>query len=150
MKHHLAQYNVGRLLVPLDHQTIADFVDGLEPMNRLAEDSPGFVWRYQTEEGDATALRPFDDDQIIINFSVWTDPEALKAYTYQSEHAEYLRRRREWFEAHVESHFVMWWISADHSPTVAEANDCLLHMREHGPTERAFTFRTRFDPPASD
>lgn len=150
MTYHLAQYNIGRLLQPLEHDSIVGFVDGLEPMNRLAEESPGFVWRYQTEEGDATALRPYDDDQIIINFSVWTDPDSLRAYAYKSEHADYLRRRREWFEAHLESHLVMWWIPAGHVPAVAEADARLAELRDNGPTERAFTFRTRFDPPASD
>ncbi len=150
MNHHLAQYNVGRLLRPLDHESIVGFVDGLEPMNRLAEDSPGFIWRYQTEEGDATALRPYDDDQVIINFSVWTDPDALQAYAYKSEHGNYLRRRREWFQAHIESHFVMWWIPAKHTPTAQEADERLQHLREHGPTDQAFTFRTRFDPPEGE
>lgn len=146
---HLAQYNVGRLLQPLEHESISGFVNGLEPINKLAEASPGFVWRYQTDEGDATALRPYDDDQIIINFSVWTNPDALRAYTYGPEHAAFLKRRREWFEAHVESHLVMWWVPSGSIPTVEEAGDRLEHLRTHGPTERAFTFRTRFDPPES-
>lgn len=149
MTYHLAQYNVGRLLQPLEHDSIVGFVDGLEPMNRLAEKSPGFVWRYQTDEGDATALRPYDDDQIIINFSVWTDPDALRAYAYQSEHADYLRRRREWFAAHLESHLVMWWIPAGRIPAIDEADTRLGELRKNGPTERAFTFRSRFDPAQS-
>ncbi len=31
----------------------------------LAESSHGFVWRLQTEEGDATALRPLGEDTLV-------------------------------------------------------------------------------------
>jgi len=39
---------------------------------------------------------------------------------------------------------VLWWVPSGHRPTVAEAESRLLHLREHGPTERAFTLRTSF------
>lgn len=148
MRYHLAQYNIARLLAPLDDPSITDFVDALEPINRLAEDSPGFVWRHQTDEGDSTALRPYNDDRVIINFSVWTDPEALSQYTYKSDHVAVFRRRREWFESHLESHLVMWWVAEGHIPTVDEAAERLEKLRTNGPTPEAFTFRQRFDPPA--
>jgi hypothetical protein len=147
VKYHLAQYNVARLLEPLDHPSIADFVDALEPINRLAETSPGFVWRHQTEDGDSTSVRPYDDEQIIVNFSVWTDPDALSEYTYRSDHATVFKRRREWFERSFEPHLVMWWIPEGHIPTVEEAGDRLGRLRTDGPTPEAFTFRHRFDPP---
>jgi hypothetical protein len=149
VKYHLAQYNVARLLAPIDDPSVADFVDALEPINRLAERSPGFVWRHGTEDGDSTALRPYPDDQIIINFSVWTDPDSLWLYTYKSDHANVFRRRREWFEANVRAHLVMWWIPEGHIPTVAEAAERLEKVRANGPTPEAFTFRRRFEPPAS-
>jgi len=41
--------------------------------------SPGFVWRLQTEDGDATALRVFDDHMIIVNMSAWASVEEAKA-----------------------------------------------------------------------
>ena len=149
MTFHLAQYNIARLLAPLDDPSIADFVSALEPINQLAERAPGFVWRHQTDEGDSTALRPYDDDRIIINFSVWTDPDALWNYTYKSDHMDVFRRRREWFESHIEAHLVMWWISEGHLPSIEEAAGRLDKLRSDGPTPDAFTFRQRFDPPAS-
>ncbi len=147
MTWHLAQYNVARLLEPLEHPTLVDFVDALEPINRLAEESPGFVWRHQTDDGDSTAVRPYDDDQIIINFSVWKDVQSLHDYTYKSDHVNVFRRRREWFERNLEAHLVMWWVPAGHIPTVSEADDRLRVLRTNGPTPEAFTFRERFDPP---
>lgn len=147
MTWHLAQYNVARLLEPLDHPSLADFVAALDPINRLAEEWAGFVWRHQTPEGDSTAVRPYPDDRVIINFSVWTDAQSLHDYTYKSDHVDVFRRRREWFERTVEAHLVMWWIPAGHVPAIAEADERLSILRAKGPTPGAFTFRQRYDPP---
>lgn len=147
MTWHLAQYNVARLLEPLDHPSLADFVAALEPINRLAEEWPGFVWRHQTAEGDSTAVRPYPDDRVIINFSVWTDAQSLHDYTYKSDHVDVFRRRREWFERNLEAHLVMWWIRAGHVPAIEEADERLSMLRANGPTPEAFTFRRRFEPP---
>jgi hypothetical protein len=94
---HLAQVNVARLREALDRPSMQGFVDGLDPINALADASPGFVWRLQTDDGDATSLRVFDDQMMIVNMSVWTSVEALRAFVYASEHAGYLRRRSDWF-----------------------------------------------------
>ena len=142
----LAQVNVGRLLAPIDSPEIARFVSLLEPINRLADRSPGFVWRLTTPKGDATAIRPFDDDLILVNMSVWDSLESLRAFTYASAHTAVLGQRREWFERMVVSHLALWWVPAGHRPTIAEARDRLELLRRGGPTARAFTFRTPFRP----
>jgi hypothetical protein len=144
---HLAQVNVARLVAPTDAPEIAGFVAALDSVNAHAERAPGFVWRLQTEEGDATAVRAFDDPLLIVNLSVWASVDALKAFAYGDEgHRAVLRRRREWFERSVEPHLALWWIPAGTTPTVAEAAARLSHLREHGPTEHAFTFREAFAP----
>ena len=117
----VAQLNVGRLLAPTDSPLVAEFMEALEPVNALADASPGFVWRFQTEDGNATAERPFDDDTILVNFSTWESVEALTDYVYRSVHTEYLRRRREWFARMDEAFTVLWWVPSGHRPTVAEA-----------------------------
>lgn len=147
MSWHLAQYNFATLLKPLEDPSIAEFVDNLEPINQLAEASPGFVWRHQTEDGDSTAVRPYDNPDIIINFSVWEDVESLHNYTYRSDHVKVFRKRREWFRTHLDAHLVMWWVPAGHIPTVAEADERLEQLRRNGPTPQAFTFRDRYDRP---
>jgi hypothetical protein len=43
MQFQIAQLNVGRLLHPLGHPLIAEFVNGLDGINALAENSQGFV-----------------------------------------------------------------------------------------------------------
>lgn len=143
MAHHLAQLNVGRLRAPIDDPLIAEFVDALDPINALAERSDGFVWRFQTDDGDATSVRPFDDD-IIVNFSTWESIEALADFVYRSDHTAFMRRRREWFERFDGVFQVLWWVSAGHRPTVDEALERLELLRSLGPTAQAFTFRHRF------
>jgi hypothetical protein len=144
--HHLAQLNVGRLRHPLDAPESAGFVDGLKPINALADASPGFVWRLTDEGGeDATAIRPSGDD-MIVNLSVWESREALWTFTYGSDHLELVRRRREWFMRMAEPFMVLWWVPAGHVPSVEEALGRLARLREAGPVPEAFTFRRPYEP----
>lgn len=145
----IAQLNIGRLVAPTDSPVVAEFMEALDEVNALADASPGFVWRFQTEDGNATAERPFDDDSILVNFSTWNSIDELADYVYRSAHAVYLRRRREWFERMHETYHVLWWVPVGHRPTVTEAIDRLDHLRAHGPTPHAFTFRTRFGADAA-
>jgi hypothetical protein len=147
--YHLAELNIAHLCAPLTDPSIQEFVDNLQPINALADHSPGFVWRLQTEEGDATSLRAFEDELIIVNLSVWESVEALCAYVYQSRHVDFLRRKKEWFDKLGSVHFVMWWIPVGHTPTVAEAKAKLEHLAAHGETVEAFTFRNVFAPAAA-
>jgi len=147
---HLAQLNVGRLRAPIDDPRIDDFRNNLEPVNALAEASPGYVWRLQDESGDATSIKAFDDDLMILNLTVWESVDALADFTYRTGHVEFLRRRREWFEVPVDAIVCLWWIPAGTLPTVDDAIARLEHLRAHGPTPTAFTFRTRFEPDGDD
>jgi len=138
--------NIGRLLAPVESPQIAEFVAALDPINRLADTSPGFVWRLQTAEGNATAIHSFDDELIISNMSVWESIEALRAFVYTTAHTGIMRRRREWFETYVTSYMALWWVPAGHRPTIEEAKERLAALDRDGPTPFAFTFRQPFDP----
>jgi hypothetical protein len=145
---HLVQLNVARLRAPLDSPQLAGFVAGLVPINAVADASPGFVWRLQTEEGDATAVRAFDDPMMIVNMSVWESLDALADYVYRSGHREMMRQRREWFERLAEAYLALWWIPAGELPTVADAERRLALLRRIGPSPEAFTFRSPFPAPS--
>ena len=145
--YHLAQYNLAWLVAPLDDERIADFRDGIDAINKLAEESPGFAWRHQTDEGDSTSVRVRDDDRILINFSVWESAEALFEYAFHSGHADYYRRRREWFTHEDDPWAVLWWVPAGHEPTVEEGEAKLAELKANGPGPGAFTFKRRFGPP---
>jgi Domain of unknown function (DUF3291) len=143
---HVAQINIARANAPTDSPDLAEFIAALEPVNALAESSPGFVWRLQDDAGDAIAIRVFDDDQIIINMSVWESIDALFEFAYRGHHADFFRRRREWFERFQAAHLALWWVPAGHAPTIDEARERLEHLETRGPTPFAFTFKRRFGP----
>jgi heme-degrading monooxygenase HmoA len=146
-KYHLAQINIGRMRAPLKDALMQGFVARLDEINQLAEATPGFVWRFQTAEGNATAVRPFDDDRILFNMSVWESIEALQQYVYKSAHAEVMKRRREWFEKFDGFYQALWWVEAGHIPTVEEAKARLAHLNQHGVSAYAFSFKEPFPPP---
>ena len=149
--YHLAQVNVGRLLVPVDDPRIDDFRNALDAINALADAQPGFVWRLKGEAGNATDLRPdAADDLQAINASVWQSPEHLAAFVYRSEHRDFLRRRLEWFEEATQPILALWWVPAGHRPSLAECLERLARLRAHGPTPHAFTFRQRFEAPTAE
>jgi len=149
--YHLAELNIARFRAPMDAPELADFVAALQPVNALADAADGFVWRLQTEEGNATSIPVLGDDRLIVNMSVWESLEALREYVYRDPgHLEIMRRRREFFEHMREAYMVLWWVPAGHRPTVAEAEERLLHLRAHGATPYAFTLRTSFPPGAAE
>jgi hypothetical protein len=147
--YYIAQCNVSRLLAPLDSPQIAPFVAELDRINALAEATPGFIWRLKTPAGDATAIRVFDDDMIIVNMSVWDSIEALYAFTYRTDHTNVLRQRKDWFEAHKGPALALWWIPAQGPmPAPGDIPPRLEHLAKHGPTMTAFTFKDPFAAPA--
>ncbi len=141
----LAQLNIARMKYPLDDPRMAEFVAQLDAVNALADSAPGFVWRLQTEDGDATAFDFFGPD-YLVNMSVWRDVESLRDYAFRSLHKEVLSRRAEWFDKMREAYSVMWWISAGSIPTLEEAAERLHLLREQGPCARTFTFKKIFEP----
>lgn len=146
---HLAQINIGRLKHPTDDPRVAEFMENLDPINELAERSPGFVWRLQDDSGNATSIRAFDDETILPNLTVWKSMESFKDYVFKSDHANFVRRRREWFQPMDDLPVLtMWWIPAGHKPTLEEARERIDHLAAHGPTPTAFTLRPTFDPPS--
>jgi hypothetical protein len=147
-RHELAQVNIALARQPLDAPLLADFMAALEPVNARADNASGFVWRMQTAEGDATAVRGFGGDpRLIINLTVWQSLEAMRDFVYgDPRHLAVMRRRRDWFER-LELRTALWWVPIGHRPTVAEAERRLDHLRRRGPTPQAFTFRRHFDSP---
>ena len=147
LPHQLAQVNVARLRAPLTDPLLEDFVRNLDPINALADQSPGFVWRLQSDAGDATSIRVFDDDMIIVNLSVWEDVDALKAYVYESQHRAFLRRRKEWFERFEGAYYALWWVPPGHRPTPEEAMERLEVLQREGESPHVFSFTKVYPRP---
>ncbi len=136
------------MLGAIDDDVMAGFVARLDSINALADASPGFVWRYETEAGDATEVRVFDDEMILFNMSVWESIEALEQYVYRSKHVEALQKRAEWFERATKAPLVLWWVEAGHIPSVEEAKEHFDILWRDGPSAAAFSFKLRFPRPA--
>jgi hypothetical protein len=145
---HLAQINVAYAVAPLDSPQLADFMAALDPINALADQSPGFVWRLVGGGGNATDVTVDGKPGLLVNMSVWTSPESLFDFVYKTAHTKIMARRREFFHK-AEVFLVLWWVPAGHIPTVQEAMTRLEHLRAHGPTPEAFTFKQRFPPPGT-
>ncbi len=145
--HHVAQLNIARPVAPIDDPVMADFYNNLDRINAVADAAPGFIWRLQDADGNATALRPFGPE-IMVNMSVWASLEQLRDYAFRSAHLDVMRKRRQFFVHDAdEVYAVLWWVPAGHIPTVDEAWERLELLRIKGSGPRAFTFRDAYPPP---
>lgn len=147
MKYNLAQINIADSRGDRDSEIMKGFMDRLDEVNAIADRSPGFVWRLQTEDGDATAIQAFDNPLLLVNISVWEDIDSLKSFVYKSLHVELIQDRDAWFSKIQQAHQALWWVPVGHIPTIEEAKAKLETLQANGPGEAAFTFSKPFDPP---
>jgi len=140
---HIAQINIAKCRASLDDPLMQEFVDNLEPINAIADASPGFVWRLQDEGGDATSFQLFADPLIISNLSVWESIVALNACMFKTHHIKFLQRRGEWFEKPDQASHVLWRIEPGHIPTLDEARAQLEYLRANGESEYAFSIHAK-------
>ena len=133
---HLAELNIGRFRYPTDDPRMAGFMDNLERVNALAERSQGFVWRLKGDNNNATDFRI--GDGYAVNLSVWETAKDLETYVFKTVHAQFYKRRAEWFPLMDKPHMVFWRVEAGHRPSLTEAYDRLLHLQAHGGTDHAF------------
>ncbi len=147
--HQLAEFNIATMRFPLEDQRMRDFTESLNSVNAIADASPGFVWRLQSDEGDATSIRLNDDASLLLNLSVWESLDALRAFYLDAPHGQYLRRRAEWFEHARQPYVALWWVPSGHRPSAEEADKRLSMLREDGPTEGSFDFSHPFPMPGA-
>ena len=155
---HVAQINIGTMVAPTDHPSVAEFMANLDRINAIADESAGFVWRLQTESGNATEIQIFPDPLQLVNMSVWETVDDLKAYVYRSEHVDFFRRRAAWFVADAKR-LALWHVEPGTTPELDDAVRRVEFQERHGPTPYAFTFgrvpapltfeRTDLDDPAT-
>jgi hypothetical protein len=148
-KYQLAEINIARMKgVDINDPIMKEFVDNLVLVNTLAETSEGFVWRLKDEESsNSTAFNPYNDEQVIINISVWESIETLENYVFKTFHTEFLKRRKEWFQTYGKASTAMWWIPEGQFPTIEEAVGKLDELQKNGASEKVFNFRKKYLPP---
>jgi hypothetical protein len=149
MNYHIAEINIARMKgVDINDPIMKEFVENLDAVNQIAESSEGFVWRLKDDTNNATSLNPYDDEQVIINVSVWQSIETLENFMYKTFHSEFIKRRKEWFVAYGTAHTAMWWVPAGHTPTLQEAVDKLDYLQKNGASADSFDFRNKFPAPS--
>lgn len=144
---HLAQLNIADSKADIDSNIMSSFVDRLDEIHVLAESAPGFIRRYQDEEGEDAPLQIFNNPLILVNLTVWEDIDSLRHFVYKTVHKELIQGRQTWFHKIPETHQVIWWVPAGHWPTLQEAKEKLDMIRKEGPTEKAFSFAKNFEAP---
>jgi hypothetical protein len=137
------------MLGAYEDEIMQGFVRRLDPVNAVADESPGFVWRYETEDEEPQEVRVFGDQSILFNMSVWESIEDLEAFVYRSNHLEVLQKKSQWFERSTRAPLVLWWVEAGHIPSVEEAKERFDTLWRDGPCAAAFSFKARFVPPAT-
>ena len=145
----LAQINVGRLIASSDDPRVRPFFDALDRVNAIADAAPGFLWRLQSDQGNATDIQPTSDPLFIVNMSVWSDADALFQFVYRSAHTPEMARRREYFDRFEGAYQALWWVPAGHRPSIDEGLSRLWRLDRYGPSPFAFTFKARFGKPGS-
>ena len=147
-KYQIAEINIARVKgVNINDPIMQEFVENLDAVNALAECSEGFVWRLKDDTNNATSLNPYNDEQVIINISVWESIESLENYVYKTFHTDFLKRRREWFQTFGKAHTAMWWIESGNYPTLEEAVEKLDMLQKNGASEAVFDFRNKYEQP---
>ena len=147
-EYQIAEINVARMQgININDPIMKEFVDNLDKVNALAESSQGFVWRLKDESNNATNLNPYNDEQVIINISVWQSIETLENFIYKTFHTEFLKRRKEWFQSYGKAYTAMWWIPKGQFPAIPEAIEKLAWYQKNGPSELVFDFRNKYLAP---
>ncbi|MGI9334090.1 MAG: DUF3291 domain-containing protein, partial [Gammaproteobacteria bacterium] len=144
---HIAQINVGTTLYPTDDVRMSGFMSRLDDINTLADRSPGFVWRLQSESGNATDIDVGGPPLFLVNMSVWTSVEALFEFVYKTAHRPVMIDRRKWFQKPDGAYQALWWVAAGHLPAVEEGLARLELLNSIGPSPRAFSFNSKYPPP---
>ncbi|MEV6239302.1 DUF3291 domain-containing protein [Lentzea sp. NPDC051838] len=144
---HLAQANLTIGRFSFDHWRMRGFARRVDPINALAQQAPGFVWRPTSERMTADLERLGRDAMLeAFNLSVWESVEALWEFTFRGLHLEAVKLSEKWFDP-ATALDVMWWVPKGHQPTTEEGLAKLDQVRRDGPTQDAFTFRKRFPEP---
>ena len=128
-----------------------------EPANfEAARVAEGFVGRSGYEGGEGPESWGVQVFPRFINgcgfesgpssLSLWRDIESLMAFSYSGVHANALKYARNWNRKQNWPPLVLWWVEAGRVPEWSEGVGRLEHLHDHGPSERAFTFKVPFAP----
>jgi len=146
--HYIAQANYSQWIPDISQHSMKAFLEQADRVHEHAENSKGYVWRYEYNPHSHTLDTLFGVERIVFNMTVWETIEDLKSFSFKTIHGSTMKRRQEWFTKLAGQRSVLWWIPDDHKPSAKEAKDRFELLNIQGPTEEAFTFRKLFLAPA--
>jgi hypothetical protein len=135
VKYQLVHANIATPRAPLEDPLMRDFVERIDEIDALAQGWPGFIAQPMLPDERLIFSEP-----ILVNVSTWESVENLREFTYASKHAEFLKRRTDWFIQSDLPAYVLYWAPADQVPTEAEIKLRRDHLHWNGATPLAFTF----------
>ncbi|WP_299670896.1 DUF3291 domain-containing protein [uncultured Roseobacter sp.] len=140
--HHLAEFNLGTLLYDWDDPRVADFVNGLDLVNGIAQRSPGFVWMMDGDAMEAAQADPQGplggNPRTASTLSVWEDVARLEHFVWNTVHKQFYDRKEEWYGAVETLRLVMWWVPVGHKPSIDEAMARFQLLERQGESGEAF------------
>ena len=144
----MAQINIGRIKgVSIDDPIMKEFVDNLDSVNALAENSKGFLWRLKDETTNATNLNPYNDEQIVINLSVWKTIVDLENFVYRTFHTDFFEKKKRmvpfaWQSVHGYAVGSGWTISDN-----SRSNRKIGLSQKNGASQVVFDYKNKFPRP---
>lgn len=114
------------------------FFNAVPQVQRLAEASPGFIWRELNEDDPVIEQRLGPD--FIVNLSAWESLDALYAFVFSQSHRQIMMARDNWFTHVGKALSVAWFANEAPYPTWDQAIDRLEALWKQGPTEEAFDY----------
>ena len=140
---YFAEFDIVRCRAPLDDPSMQEFVDNLDRVFSLAESCPGFVWRLNEDENDASSYLLYDDADILVNMSVWESAEDLLHFMFETEHKNIMPKGKQWFIPMNQPKVACWWIEENTIPTLQEGRSRLEYLQQQGDSEYAFGHRNK-------
>jgi len=146
--HYIAQANYSQWIADISQESMLTFIEQVERVHHHAENSKGYVWRYEYDPQTHTLDALFGIERIIFNMTVWETVEDLKNFSFKTLHGGVMKRRKEWFNSQLLQRSVLWWVPDNHIPTTEEAKNRFELLNKQGPSEEAFTFKKLFLAPS--
>ncbi len=146
----VAHFNWAYLKAPWGDPSVAEFENAVDRVNALAARSPGFVARPELDEDEiervllglarVTNGAP-DVNCFATTLSIWEGVPELFHFVEKSIHGRFMARRSEWFIPQGVPNYVIWEVSGDETPDLAEARGRMDHLISQGPGPEAFDFK---------
>ena len=118
------------------------FFDAVPQLQRLAESSPGFIWR-EPNEDDSTIAKRLEPD-LIVNLSAWESLGAPYAFVFSQPHRQMTVATDYWFTHVGKALSVVQFANNAPYPTWDQAIDRLEILWQTGPIQDAFDYREAY------